>query len=132
MVGGYVWANLTEVPPVMHTHKVSSNRDGFRCCCSGEGVNAVGDAYVETLQTLNKQRSQWKTPPSYSVVKREVNKHPQNTKSSSPMEAIVRGIDDLNEDYLTKACIRFRTQIEWVIEAKGGYVELHLSRSHSD
>ncbi|KAM3179735.1 hypothetical protein ACTXT7_000018 [Hymenolepis weldensis] len=45
MIGEYVLADPTEVPTVMHGHKVSSNSDGLR-------VNTDADAYVETLQTI--------------------------------------------------------------------------------
>ncbi|KAM3172142.1 hypothetical protein ACTXT7_015160 [Hymenolepis weldensis] len=37
------------------------------------------------------------------VVEKEVNKHAQNTKSSSLMEAIARGMEDINKDHLMKS-----------------------------
>ncbi|KAM3182791.1 hypothetical protein ACTXT7_011608 [Hymenolepis weldensis] len=45
IIDGYVGADFTEVPAVIHEHEVSSNSDDFR-------VNADADAYVETLQTI--------------------------------------------------------------------------------
>ncbi|KAM3184935.1 hypothetical protein ACTXT7_007407 [Hymenolepis weldensis] len=41
MMGGYVGADLTEVPTVMHADEIFSN-----------SVNADADAYAETLQTI--------------------------------------------------------------------------------
>ena len=58
----------------------------------------------------------------WGVVEKEVNKHPHNTKFSL-MEAIARAMEDINKDHLIKACSRFRTRIESVIEAEGGYIE---------
>ncbi|KAM3170957.1 hypothetical protein ACTXT7_017573 [Hymenolepis weldensis] len=73
MTGGYVQADLTEVPTVMHAHEFASNSGGFRCCCCGSGeghimtpqlfpqglrvnvdadADADVDATVETLQTI--------------------------------------------------------------------------------
>ncbi|KAM3180055.1 hypothetical protein ACTXT7_017051 [Hymenolepis weldensis] len=59
------WADPIEIPTIVHAHEVSSNGDGFRCCCYGEGhimtppffpqglgVNAAVHAYVETLQII--------------------------------------------------------------------------------
>ncbi|KAF2346323.1 hypothetical protein FHG87_022921 [Trinorchestia longiramus] len=58
----------------------------------------------------------------WGVIGKEVNKAPRNTKSSL-MEAIARSMEGINKDYLVKACSRFRTRIESVIEAEGGYIE---------
>ncbi|KAM3181183.1 hypothetical protein ACTXT7_014866 [Hymenolepis weldensis] len=57
------------------------------------------------------------------VIEKEVNRHPHNTKFSSPMEAIARAMEDINEDYLMKPCSHFQTRIESVIEAKEGYIK---------
>ncbi|KAM3171976.1 hypothetical protein ACTXT7_015493 [Hymenolepis weldensis] len=45
------------------------------------------------------------------VVEMEVNKHPYNTKSSSLMEAVVQGMEDINKGYLIKACSRFELEL---------------------
>ncbi|KAM3175448.1 hypothetical protein ACTXT7_008503 [Hymenolepis weldensis] len=68
MIGGYVWADPTEAPTVMHVHEVSTNGDGVRerhvmtptFIPQEPRVNADADAdadadrdtYVETLQTI--------------------------------------------------------------------------------
>ena len=60
----------------------------------------------------------------WGVVERDRNRHPHNTKVSLKA-SIVRVIDNIAEDYLIRACQRFRSQMEAVIEAEGDFVELN-------
>ncbi|KAM3185141.1 hypothetical protein ACTXT7_006984 [Hymenolepis weldensis] len=41
------------------------------------------------------------------VVEKEVNKHPQNTKFSSPMEASTREMESINKDFLIKLAVDY-------------------------
>ena len=58
----------------------------------------------------------------WGVVERDVNKHPHNTKDSLKA-SIVRVMQDIDEDHLKLACQRFRSRIEAVIDAEGGFIE---------
>lgn len=58
----------------------------------------------------------------WGVVERDVNKHPHNTKDSLKA-SIVRVMDNIDEDHLKRACSRFRSRIEAVIEVEGNFIE---------
>ena len=58
----------------------------------------------------------------WSIVEKEVNEHPHNTKESLK-DSIVRVMSNMNTDHLILACKRFRSRIEAVIEAKGDFIE---------
>lgn len=58
----------------------------------------------------------------WGVVERETNKHAHNTKDSLKA-AIGDVMANINKDHLINACSRFRSRIEAVIEAEGGFIE---------
>ena len=58
----------------------------------------------------------------WSVVDKEVNEHPHNTKDSLKA-AIVRVMSDIIKKQLIRACNRFRPRIEAVIDANGTLIE---------
>lgn len=58
----------------------------------------------------------------WGVVERESNKS-QHANSESLATAIRRAFDNLSRDVVKKACERFRTRIEKVIAANGGYIQ---------
>ncbi|KAM3187517.1 hypothetical protein ACTXT7_002162 [Hymenolepis weldensis] len=52
----------------------------------------------------------------WGMVEKEVTKHSHNTKSSSLMEAIGRGMEDIKKNYLIKACRRFQARTAWCVK----------------
>ena len=58
----------------------------------------------------------------WGVVKRETNKHPHNTLDSLKA-AIIKVMTHMDEDYLSRACKRFRQRIETVIAAEGDFID---------
>lgn len=57
----------------------------------------------------------------WGVVERDANKCPHNTKESL-REAIHESMVNMDQHHLTSACARFRSRIEAVIEADGGFI----------
>lgn len=58
----------------------------------------------------------------WGVCEREVNKRPHNTKDSL-MAKITEVMANLNKTMVSSACQRFRSRIERVVEAEGGFIE---------
>jgi inhibitor of nuclear factor kappa-B kinase subunit alpha len=58
----------------------------------------------------------------WGVVERDTNQHRHNTLGSL-REAVVASMANINQDHLVRACQRFRSRVEAVIRADGGYIE---------
>ena len=58
----------------------------------------------------------------WGVVEKDTNKHPHSNKESLKA-AIVHVMGNTQEEPLIRACSRFRSRIEAVIEAEGGFIE---------
>eukprot|EP00106_Octopus_bimaculoides_P001075 XP_014768517.1 PREDICTED: uncharacterized protein LOC106867953 [Octopus bimaculoides] len=61
-------------------------------------------------------------PMDYSMcrtVEREINCHPHNTIASLKVQVM----SEMNKDHIVSACQRFRSHIEAVIKAEGGFIE---------
>lgn len=59
---------------------------------------------------------------TWGIVEREANRHPHTT-IGSVKAAISRVMSDIPQDHVIRACQRFRSRIEAVIAATGGYIE---------
>ena len=58
----------------------------------------------------------------WGVVEKEVNEHFHNTLDSLKA-TILRVMSNMSQDHLVKACMRFRSRVEAVIQADGGFFE---------
>lgn len=58
----------------------------------------------------------------WGVVERETNQRSHNT-TDSLKAAITRVMSKINKDHVMRACQRFRSRIEAIIAAEGGYIE---------
>ncbi|KPU74657.1 uncharacterized protein Dana_GF26712 [Drosophila ananassae] len=58
----------------------------------------------------------------WGVLERDTNKYPHNTVASL-RTSIAKAMPEMNKDHLIRACKRFRSRIEAVIAANGGFIE---------
>ena len=58
----------------------------------------------------------------WSIVEKEVNKHPHNTKDSVKA-FIVWVMSEIDKDQLIRACNQFQPHVKTVIDAGGGFIE---------
>ncbi|KAM3175804.1 hypothetical protein ACTXT7_007819 [Hymenolepis weldensis] len=97
IICGYVGADLTEVPTVIHAHETAWPME--------EDLMTFNKTRLHPVR-LSKPKIGWMAEDfryHATHVEKEVNKHPHTTRSSSLMEAIARGMENTNKDYLLKA-----------------------------
>ena len=58
----------------------------------------------------------------WGVIERESNLHPHNTKD--PLKAaVVEAMTNMCQAHVIQACNRFRSRVEAVLQAEGGFIE---------
>ncbi|VDL18964.1 unnamed protein product [Hymenolepis diminuta] len=100
MIGGYVLADLTEVPTVMHANEAFSNGPMESMEEDPMSSNKIRLRPIK----LSKPRIGWIAENFHH----QVDKHFHSTKPS-PMEAIAGAMEDMNKDHLIKAWDGFRS-----------------------